>query len=98
MSSEKMFEIAMPGPEETDVKINVFSEIDCRESRFVLKIECRQQFAAQLLATELNRQFRKGLADIRKAAYLAGWKDAKGKKLPKKTEFFSVWDSSRVGW
>lgn len=52
---------------------------------------------AILLRNQINMDLSKKIEQIRREAYELGWKDAKGKKLPKRTWFNGNINSDYVG-
>jgi len=61
------------------------------------EFERRCEMDAVLLANEINKDLKDKIKAIRRAAYEAGWKDAKSKKVPKKDWFNGNINSDFIG-
>lgn len=58
--------------------------------RYEFEIILANKFYAGFVAEAIERQFQDHMEDVRKKAYEAGWKDAKGKRK-KQTWFSRCW-------
>lgn len=60
-------------------------------SYFSLEITQAFEYQAELLRRQLHNHLSSKLEAIRQEAYNQGWKDAKSKKVPKRTWFSGWW-------
>ncbi len=73
--------------------------IRCREGEGVLDFYLEQcnKLAAAAIRGHLDREFNARIESIRRAAYEAGWADAK-KKVKRKHEFYGCINGDSVGY
>lgn len=77
--------------EEKKVRVKITSTIGLGWAWLVTVNECEAKPYAILLKDRLEKDMSNKLEAIRREAYNEGWKDAKSKKVAKKTWFKSWW-------
>lgn len=60
---------------------------------FSLELKQSQDYQAELLRRALQDNLNKHLSELKKMYYNKGWKDAKAKKVAKRTSFWGGWKS-----
>lgn len=76
----------------TTVDIYVEHGIFYTGTAFHLKIEQSQDYQAQLLLQQLQKNMNAQLERIKQQYYEEGWKTAKAKKEPKRKYFYGGWE------
>lgn len=81
----------------TEVRIRVSTDLPCERSDILFNFNTAHQYAAQLLVKHIRKELCNSLEEIRKQAYLQGYKDGRGKQK-KKGVFCNHWGSEYVGY
>lgn len=89
--------VKRPACKDTQVTLDVYTDLDCALSVLEFRFETGHQYVAQLLARHAAQGLESTLAEIREKAYGEGWKDAKAKRRAKK-QFCETWNPAVVGW
>lgn len=82
----------------TEVFLNITLDLPITENLLVLRFECEQQYAAELLRQHLEKEYRETVEKAHRDAYEQGWKDAKSKKKKKRHFFRCFQKDGRIGY
>jgi hypothetical protein len=84
-----MFEILRNGRR---ITVRAIPQYPLSNTTFDFTLDVNDEWAATLLMWNLREKLGAELRRAREVAYNKGWKDAKGKQVPKETWFSPVWE------